>query len=1214
MSHLDQIDHELAAERLYKELEPYWRSYKKSASTGSLLKACLKAWKGCAIGLILSRLAVTGFNFSQPFVFSRVINMVAERHEGDNDLNERRGLQGAATFLFIGLILSRTTHAHLMNRFIARLRGGLIALMIYKEHHLTEKEARRSAAITLMTADIDGIAGGIPRCLSIPIGVAEIALGMYVLSQFVGISALSVFASIVTSMISTYFIAPRMAEHFAEWNRGIERRVAKTARILPQITAIKMLGLETTIIDFLQILREKEIKISRRYREFQALGYAPLLIGDLMTPVIVIAASLFGPAFRGEMSAAKVFPLLTVLQLIQQPLMGLLGAFSGWRTVLGCFSRIQDFLCLEERKDARSKLVPATASISSSKTNSEKLDMVRFQDADLAPLGTKTPLLQGVNFKLAVGSTTALVGRTGGGKSTIAQAVLGQNEILGGSVTVNTDKVGYCGENVWLRDKTIWENIVGELEFDEVRFAKVVKACHLEEDLRQLSGGADYIVGTNGSNLSGGQQQRVGIARTAYAQYALTILDDSLSSLDHKTAAAIINNLIGPDGIFPEAGCTVLVVTHLPACLHLVDQLLVLDGKSCAVLQGREEIDQHRGSLLASMGQMRDDIPIAKEVEEQRTIRRALEEKAAVTRFDSAAIRQKGSLRLYWLFIKPIGWFKSILYSILAASFAAGEVVPEIYIRVWIETNPDMSLLFIGYAGIVAVTCVIGSLMLYFLHVKLAPRSSRQLHQQLLNTTMGSTLGFLSVTTTGMLLNRYSQDMTLLSRDLPAAFIRVIHCGTNAIMQVGIILSGATYLAATLPAILIAFYFLQRYYLRTSRQMRHLDLEAQAPLQTYFEETAAGLAHIHAFQWQNENIRRGLLLLEESQKPYYTLLTIQQWLNLALGLLSAALAIMLVALALFVDESSSSSAIGLSFMGIIWLSTSVENTMEAWTNLETSSGALARLALFENETPQESRRVSKGLPSDWPSKGQVDIANLSATYKPDDLDAAPVLKDLSLSVPPAQHVGVVGRSGSGKSSLILAILGFIPYEGEIKIDDIDIASISLHDLRSRVITISQSSVQLDGSIRTNLLPFTMNDAPAVQDEKATKTDSDLENLLKSLDIWLPLADKGGLDALLEEVGYSKGQLQLLCIARAVLRQQETGSKLVLVDEATSSIDLETEKIANEVMKEKFAGCTILTIAHRSTGIATADRLVRLHHGVMVDPDRFESESESGERN
>ncbi len=1212
MRHLSRLDPELSSEVLYRKLEPYWRPRRTNPSSNELLKASFKAWKGCVAGLVFSRLVVTAFNFSQPFVLRRVIDLVDKPTEGQNDMKERGGVQAAATCMFVGIALSHTTHAHLMNRFVTRLRGGLVALIIHKEHTITEAEAKRSAAVTLMSADVDGITTGIPQCLQIPIGILEIVLGMYLLSQFIGISAFSVFGPLVISTVMAYFISRRMATRLSEWNKGIEIRVAKTAKILPQITAIKMLGLGPTVGTFLQYLRDQEITISRSFRRFQALGMGPILVGDLMTPVVVIAAALFGPSFRGQMSAAEVFPILTVVSIIQRPLLAVLETFSRWGNMLACFSRIQKFLCLPEKRDPRSETV-ATPASSSTKGPEASLasSVVQFRQTDIAPLGMKEPLLRQVNFAMAPSSTTGLVGLTGGGKSTIVQGILGQCEVLGGSIYVKTDEIGYCGENVWLRDTTIRANIIGDLEFNQARFTRVIRACFLEEDLEWLPGGVEYVVGTNGSNLSGGQRQRVGIARSAYAEYRITILDDAFSSLDHDTAIHILHHLVGRDGIFPQAGCSVLIVTHLPGCLALVDQLLVLEGASCTVLKEKRDIDKYRGRLGSTMATLSRNVAVREERREQRALRTSLEENAAVVAFSNAALRQRGDIRLYSLFIQPIGWVKMGLYTIFTSLFAAGEVVPEIYLRIWIETNPDKSELFIGYASVVAATCATGCLVYWFLYAELSPRASSQLHQRLVDSTMGSTLRFLSTTKTGVLLNQYSQDMTLLSRNLPAAVLRTIHCGTNAIIQIGIILAGATYLAGTLPAILIALFFIQRYYLRTSRQIRLLDLEAKAPLHTYFEETAAGLTHIQAFRWQDQNIERGILLLEESQKPFYVFLAAQQWLGMVLGLLAAALGTLLVALALFIDQSSSSPAIGLSFMGLIYLNIALQNTMVAWTELETSSGALARLSLFQERTPQEARQTGEGLPRDWPSKGQVKMRNVSANYTPEIDDSQPALRNVSLSISPAQRIGIMGRSGSGKSSLFLTMLGFIAYEGEIEIDGINIASISVDDLRSRIVSISQDQVQFDATIRTNLLPFTMNDSSSKMDEKEKKRDLGLEKLLKSLQIWTPLAKKGGLDAMLDGIGYSKGQMQLLCIARAILRQQETGSRLVLVDEGTSSVDAHTEKIVNRVMKENFAGCTVLTIAHRASAMADSDDLVRLDRGATVNLNR-DSDSESAE--
>lgn len=1140
--------------------------------------------------------------------------MVEKDDNGPNDMKERGGLLGAAAIMFTGLALSRTTHGHLMNCYVTRVRGGIISLIIHKEHRLAEKDAKSSAAVSLMSSDVDGISTGMPRFLEIPFGLVEIGLGVYVLSGFIGISALSVLGPLVATTFAASLITRRSAHHFSAWNKSIELRIANTAKILPQLTPIKMLGLSPTVAAFLQHLRAQEIDVSKTYRRMEAISFGPILIGDLMTPVVVIAAAFFGSAFDDQMSAAKVFPMLTVVSLIQRPLADVLETLPRLASMNACYTRIQNFLYLPERKDSR--IVPeSSSSVEIRRGRAPRTgSLVRFNLVDIAPLEMTTPLLQGINFDITAGSMTAMIGVTGSGKTTMLQGMMGQAEVLGGSIQVNAGEVGYCGENVWLRDVSIRENVIGELEFDRQRFERVIRACFLEEDLEWLPGGEDYVVGPEGCKLSGGQRQRVGIARTAYAEYPITLLDDAFSSLDHETAVCILYQLCGRNGIFRQAGCTVVFVTSLPECIELADQLLVIDGRSCTLLRERALIAEYAQRLVVALARLNKNVSAAEESNEQNEIRRSFESNSAVAELEQNILHQKGDFRLYLLFIDPIGRVKMAFYTIFAAIFAAGEVLPEIFIRIWIEADPTDSVYFAGYVLIVTATCFLGCLVYWLLHTRLSPRSSNQLHELLVRATMGSTLRFLSTTKTGVLLNRYSQDMTILSRNLPEAFFKTIHAGTSVVVQMGVILSGASYLACILPAVLLAVFFIQRYYLRTSRQVRHLDIEMKAPLYTYFGETTAGLTHIQAFGWQEENINRGLFRLEESQKPFYVMMAIQQWLGLVLGLVSAFLGTSLIAMALFLKGSSSSTSIGLSFMGLIYLSFSLEITTHAWTNLETSAGSLARVSTFTKKTPQEGKPFTEILPTHWPSEGRIEFSNVCAYYdRSSDIRAA--LRNVSLRIQPGQRIGISGRTGSGKSTLLLAMLGFVEYDGRIEIDGVDVNTVSSDDLRSRLVVITQKQVQFNATIRTNLLPLTMNNFTGkvkspTEDEKAWEKDGELERLLKSLQIWLPLAGKGGLDAMLDDVGYSKGQIQILCIARAILKQRDTGCKVILVDEATSSMDATTSETVNQAMTENFFGCTVLTIAHHRSSLEHADSVIQLHHGAVVQPSHGRSDSAS----
>ncbi|KAJ6783073.1 hypothetical protein PWT90_06073 [Aphanocladium album] len=1033
-----------------------------------------------------------------PFLLQQVIAMVGEDEKRPHDLGHRVGLLGATVLIFYGLPVARTASTHLLNRYVTRVRGGLVSLLFHKVHHLTQSEAKKSAAASLMTADIEGIAGGIPQCIDIPFGIIELGLGTYVLSRFIEVAALAIFAPVFVTSVATYFLGQRLGTLWAKWNKSIGERISKTTQILPQLTAIKMLGLGSTVAAYLKQLRVDEVNVSRPARRVEAVALIPALLADMMTPVVVIAAALFGGSFHGQVAAVKVFPILTVVSLIQTPLAAVLQSYPTITSMLACFTRIENFLRTGERKDPRVHLdlQPTINQQGDLIANGES--RIRFHHADIAKIGMLEPLLRDVNFQLPAGSTTAVVGRTGSGKSTLIEAILGESEVLAGSVKIDTSDVSYCSQNVWLRDTTIRENIVGYEEYNEARFTRVIRACFLEEDLNWLPGGAEYVVGANGCKLSGGQRQRVAIARTAYKQSMITVLDDIFSSLDRQTAVCILYQLCGRNGILKEAGCTVVLVTYLPECLDIATNVLFLKGPgqvilSSAVMRGNPHADE----IASFMSHNNINTRAATEDKEQGAIRRSLQRQAPVQRRDGD-LRRKGSVEVYRPLLNLIGRLNAL-------------------------------------------------------------------------------------------------------RALPAAIFRTIYASAYVIIQMGVILSGASFLSVILPFILVALYFIQHYYLRTSRQVRLLDLEAKTPLYTYFEETATGLSHIQAVRWQESNIRHGLYLLEKSQQPYYVMFTIQQWLTLVLGLVTGMIGIVLVALALFIREGSTGTSVGLSFIALLGLARTLEASVLAWTAMQTTSGALSRLHEFETTTPQETVTAQQELPPLWPSGGGITFTGVTARYNVEP-DEQPALDQVTMNIGPGSRIGVAGRSGSGKSSLIMTLLGFLDYNGTIEIDGINLANISRDELRARVVTITQDSVQLQGTIRTNLLPLSMNSAKkqtVEEEEKAAQKDNELEQLLKNLRIWVQLPRKGGLDAKLEDVGYSKGELQLLCIARAVLKQRETRSNLVLVDEATSSVDSDTEKVVNRAMKENFVGCTILTIAHRRSSLNNVEAVIDMHRGSVI---------------
>ncbi|OAA42503.1 ABC transporter [Beauveria brongniartii RCEF 3172] len=413
-----------------------------------------------------------------------------------------------------------------------------------------------------------------------------------------------------------------------------------------------------------------------------------------------------------------------------------------------------------------------------------------------------------------------------------------------------------------------------------------------------------------------------------------------------------------------------------------------------------------------------------------------------------------------------------------------------------------------------------------------------------------------------------------LSKLVPTNVHSMLYFSFVILVNVGAILAGATYTAAL--QFLVLLYFIQRYYLRTSRQFRLLVIEAKTPLVSSLRDIGTGIAYIGASRTQKHNFVHCLYILDRSQKPYYFLLASQAFLSLTLDLVVALMALTLSILPLYVKGSTSPNAAGLAFLNLI---------------------TLARLCDFLRDTPTEKRAKETARPENWPSCGEVVFQSVSARYKLDDSDQEPAdLVNINLSIESGKKIGAMGRTGSGKSSLLYSILGFLEYEGTISIDGVDVKTADPDELRSRIIAITPESVELDGTVRDNLLPYdktwgeTKPGRPdAEQQKEAERRDQVVRATLIRLRIWDRLPRKRGLDAVLEEFG-THTERSNCCVS------------LVLVDEATASVDIWRDQIVRKMMLEYFRGCTMIVVAHREETIADTNRTVHMPNGQIEHAD------------
>lgn len=951
------------------------------------------------------------------------------------------------------------------------------------------------------------------------------------------------------------------------------------------------MGLSKALSKFLQDKRVDEINTSMSERNARISIFAIYAFGNTMAPVVVFAGARFWTRAANPMTVPEIFATYAIIFIVALPISELLGYLPYYASGWACVIRIQKFLLLGELSDKREPgplprpdMTEKSAQVVVPRPYAVEMSHVSFT-SDMSG-----PVLRDVSLRIATGSVAMVYGAVGTGKSAFLKSILGELPIDTGVIDVTSRHIAYADQTPWIQNLTIQDNIIGPFPFIEELYDQVIYACALNKDLDELPDGDQTMTGSNGCNLSGGQKQRLGLARALFSRSSIIILDDVFSALDQDTAATVADRLVGPNGLLRAWQTTVIMTTNKPELLDAADAVFEVSNNGTIRQRKRPGSITHTDNTELSF---REDTPT---LEQQPAAPSEATEPPCVDTSKTPedipnGKRRNGDLRLYGYFFRSTNTLLFLLWFFGIAIAAVLERMPQIFMRIWLSIDANDNTYFAGFVAFsfadIAAISVVGAQFFK----QLLPKTSNELHWNLLQAVMEAQLSFLSHTDSGSLLNRFSQDVALISQTLPTVFMATVSMFFNVLVDVGIVSSGAKYAAPIIVFLIIILYTVQHFYLKTSRQLRLLELETTSPLVTHITETSAGMAHIRSFGWQPFFQRELLARLDYSQKPYYYLFCIQQWLVFVLDFTTFTAAVVLIAISLTFPQSTSDSAIGLALLNLISFSATASLFISLWVRLETSLGGLARIKEFCEDTPQEEDRTdTPGLPENWPSSGKIDFNCVTASYRAPSGELRRGLNNTTVTIQHGQKVSIIGRTGSGKSSLLLALLHLIEFSGSISIDGREIKTVPRHILRSRITTLTQDGVELKGSIRLNMFPF---DAPMPADDH-------LIGALESVGMWAHISKHGGLDADIVKTRLSHGQKQLLFIARAILHQQVMDTKIVLVDEATSSLDVEMDEEIQAIMDESFADCTVVHISHRRDSFDNIDLSIELSSGDVVD--------------
>ena len=878
--------------------------------------------------------------------------------------------------------------------------------------------------------------------------------------------------------------------------------------------------------------------------------------------------------------------------------------------------------------------------------------------SDAALLDTIPVCLVDISLNVKGGQLVGVCGSSSSGKTALLSALIGGMHVHGGSVALK-GSIAYVSQQAWITNATVRENILFGGSYDQERYQRVLEASALIHDLDILGDGDQTEIGERGINLSGGQKQRVSLARALYAQRDVYLLDDPLSAVDAYVGAHIFNELIKKE----LAGKTVLLVTHQLQYLQSCDRVVMMVGGRIEEQGSYEDLMASPGTFHHLMNKYlkhkedvftgtKEDIALVLNIARTSTDEKTLKDRlASATPFTSEgtqnsldwrklssrkhSCRTKSSRRVKaansgpekpsqaqehvqtqtaveriacLALLRAAGGIRiGMLVAFVTVLAVVAQIIFSFWIGYWLEQGsgsadsngrarnktPDVSQnpnleMYIGilFALVVIIGCTAVFRSVVFDGIVM--KASSVLHDALLKSVFRAPVHFHDSTSTGCILNCFSKDLDAVDSMLP----RLVSGSTHYfVLVLGIALvGGAIYpiLLAPLTILVALLILIVALHSKTLRGLKRLDNLSRSPLISHLASTCHGLSSIHAFQKSAEFVQLFRARMNCSIVSYQAVQWANLWTSLRLHLLSVVWTISTVLLVVCSDNTVTPSMIGFVLSSALGVGGLLQFTTHLASESQVQLTSMERINHHVTSTPAEAASNIQGaLPSaEWPKWGGVVFDRVYMRHS----EGSPlVLHGLSFNIRAQERIAVIDRTGADKS-LTMCLLRLVEIEaGTIFIDNVDISTLGLNDLRSRLSIIPEDPVLFVGSIRYNLDPFN------------THSDKELNHALEKThlqDIIAALPDGLQTEVVANGKNFSVGERQLICMARALLRH----SKILILDEATASIDTETDALIQRTIRDCFADCTLLTIARHLKTMLCSDRLLVMDGGRIAEFD------------
>ncbi|XP_062444048.1 ATP-binding cassette sub-family C member 6-like [Rhea pennata] len=1116
---------------------------------------------------------------------------------------------------------------------------GLVYRKILVMSNASRKTATVGEIVNLVSVDVQKIMDLIIYFNGTWLAPIRIIICFVFLWQLLGPSALTSVAVFLFLLPLNFVITKKRSQFQEAQMKYKDERAKLTNAILSDIKVIKIYGWENIFMEKVLNIRKQELQTLKRSQILLSASLASFHSSTFLIAFVMFAVYTLVDNTH-ILDAQKAFVSLTLINILNTAHSFLPFSINAVIQAKVSLNRLAAFLNLEE-------LNPE----SSSRNTSDCVQAsITIRNGTFSWSKETSPCLRRIDLTVHQGSLLAVVGQVGAGKSSLLSALLGEMENTDGCMTMK-GTVAYVPQQAWIQNASVEDNILFGKEMDETWFNTVIDACALQADLESFPAGRKSEIGEKGINISGGQKQRVNLARAVYQKASIYLLDDPLSAVDAHVRQHIFEHVLGPNGLLKDKQTRVLV-THTINILPQVDNIVVLVDGTISEVGSYQELLQRNGAFAeflhshitaedkpcyqshgytgqngnvkhlerksalmspTAVGDTKGTVisgndPSWEKLSSDRSVKSSAMEREiiAVSQDCTTAAAAKGRLTkeekaqrgrvnisIYVAYLRATG---SLLCLYIILLFTCQQTVSFFrgyWLSMWTDDpayngtqqHTELRVGVFGALGVIQALSRFISTAAVLLGGVLA---SHKLFLQLLRSVARSPMIFFEQTPIGNLLNRFSKEMDAIDSVIPDKLKSLLGFLFN-LLEIYLVIIVATPMAAVAIVPLTVLYAVfQHFYVITSCQLRRLEAASRSPIYSHISETFQGSSVIRAYKDQERFILKSNFRVDENQRICFPGAVADRWLATNLEFLGNGIVLFAALFAAIGRTHLSPGIAGFSISYALQITGVLNWMVRSWTEIENNIVSVERVREYLR-TPKEGLWTLNGKPQDqvWLTEGRIEFRNYSLRYRP-DLELA--LKHVNLTINGQEKIGITGRTGAGKSTLAVGLLRLVEAaEGEILIDGLNIAQVGLHDLRTKITVIPQDPVLFSGSLRTNLDPLNQY------------TDADIWTALELTQLKNFIADlPEQLEYKCTEQGenLSTGQKQLVCLARALLRK----AKILVLDEATSAVDLETDLQIQSTLKTQFKDSTVLTIAHRVNTIMDCDRILVLENGWIVEFD------------